>query len=71
LSKDEAARLIAAALANNEVFPGLTGNDRAMLYAGALGTGFRSAELASLAPVAFDVESDVQLEAVNAKNRQK
>jgi len=74
LAHAEVGRLIAAALASQQPYRGLTGVDRAILYAAALGTGFRSSELASLHPEAFELESDlptVKLEAAHAKNRQE
>ncbi len=37
---------------------GMTGPDRAMLYALALGTGFRAEELRTLVPERFDLDSD-------------
>ncbi len=55
----EAGRLIAAAFASKQVYRGLAGSDRPCYNATALGTGFRSAELASLAPEAFELVSEV------------
>lgn len=48
--------LLTAAAANERIFRGLTGADRAMLYAVAMGTGLRAAELASLAARSFELE---------------
>lgn len=53
LSADEAARLIAAARAGGPRH-GLSGPDRAMLYAIAMGTGLRASECLSLTPEGFD-----------------
>ena len=53
---------------------GMTGPDRAMLYALAIGTGLRSEELRTLAPERFDSDSDpptVTVLAGYAKNRRE
>jgi integrase len=50
----------------------LTGEERFMLYATALGTGLRASELASLTPRSFDLAGDyptVAIEAANEKAR--
>jgi integrase len=55
-------------------FRGLSGQDRAMLYGTAMGTGFRAAELASLRPESFDLSADPPTATVAAayvKNRQQ
>lgn len=57
LSPDEARRLIQATEREPSRW-GLSGPDRAMAYALALGTGFRLAELRSLTPERFDLEGD-------------
>ena len=57
LTADEQARLIAATRAGGVVMR-LPGPDRAALYLLALGTGFRAAELRSLAPGSFDLAAD-------------
>lgn len=57
LTPDEAARLIEATEAGPERF-GLSGPDRAILYALALGTGLRSAELRALTPERFDLAAN-------------
>jgi integrase len=57
LTPDEAARLIRAA-ERGPVVRGMTGPDRARLYALALGTGLRASELASLTPGRFDLAAD-------------
>jgi Phage integrase family len=72
LTAGEVRSIIAAALASGEVFRGLTGQDRAALYATAAGTGFRAAELSSLTPEAFELVATpptVTLAAGDAKNR--
>jgi len=71
LTPDELRAVIAAAAASGITFRELTGQDRAVLYATAAGTGFRASELASLTPNAFDLDctpSTVMLAAVDAKN---
>jgi integrase len=70
LTPDEAARLLQAA-ERGPVVRGMTGPDRARLYALALGTGFRASELASLTPERFDLAADpptVTVPAAYAKN---
>jgi integrase len=57
LTPEEATRLILAA-ESGLVVKGMTGPDRAMLYRVALGTGFRAAELASLTPASFRLDSE-------------
>ena len=53
---DEVSRLVHAA-EHGGAFCGLGGPDRAMLYRLAAGTGFRSAELASLTTASFDLNA--------------
>ena len=57
LSPDEAARVVQAAETGPEA-GNLTGPDRAILYALALGTGFRAKELGTLTPERFNLDSD-------------
>jgi len=57
VSEDEIARLIHAA-EHGPARMGMNGEDRAMLYRVALGTGFRRNELASLRPEDFDLDGD-------------
>ena len=70
LTPEEAAKVIKAAETGPEA-GGLTGPDRAMLYALALGTGFRADELATLTPERFALDADpptVTVMACYAKN---
>jgi integrase len=55
LSLPELRSLLRAASGSERVFRNLAGLDRAMLYAVAMGTGFRASELASLTPRSFDL----------------
>jgi integrase len=57
LSPEEAAKVVQAAESGPEAF-GMTGPDRAILYALALGTGFRANELRTLIPERFNLDSD-------------
>jgi integrase len=57
LTPGEASRVIQAAETGPEA-GGLTGPDRAVLYALALGTGFRAEELRTLTPERFDLDSN-------------
>jgi site-specific recombinase XerC len=57
LTLDEAARVVQAAEAGPDSM-GMTGPDRAVLYAVALGTGFRAEELRTLTPELFKLDSD-------------
>jgi Phage integrase family len=57
LSPEEAARIVQAAQTGPEA-GNLTGPDRAILYALALGTGFRAKELGTLTPERFNLDSD-------------
>src|SRR5262249_23611064 len=69
---DEIGRLLAAAAFSTKSFRGLAGPDRQMLYRVALGTGFRAAELAALAPDYFEFKANppvVILPAEFTKNR--
>jgi len=58
LTADEVSRLLAAALSSVRPFRGMSGEDRYYVYATALRTGFRAAELASLRPASFDLTAD-------------
>jgi hypothetical protein len=71
LSAAQLRAVIEAAAASARTFRGLTGKERAILYATAAGTGFRTSELASLTPGAFDLPSmppTATLAAADAKN---
>jgi integrase len=57
LTPNEAALVIEAA-ERGPLAMGMTGPDRAMLYALALATGLRASELASLTPERFDLDGD-------------
>ncbi len=57
LSPDEAARVIRAAESGPEA-GNLSGPDRAVLYALALGPGFHAKELVTLTPDRFNIDSD-------------
>jgi integrase len=65
-------RALLAASVGNVVVEGLTGPDRAMLYAVGMTTGFRASELASLAPGSFALDAEPPTATVKAgysKNR--
>ncbi|MGD9857552.1 MAG: hypothetical protein AB7U20_21630, partial [Planctomycetaceae bacterium] len=71
LTDTEIARLMHAAR-TGPVRRKLTGEERALLYASALGTGFRALELSSLTPAAFElyaVPATVTIEAADEKRR--
>jgi integrase len=73
LTDEELARLIMAA-EEGLPFRGMTGEDRAILYRTAVGTGFRANELRSLTPESFDLDRDTPLVTVQAaysKHRRK
>src|SRR5205823_2777702 len=57
LTQEEFDALIRATRAATP-YRGLSGSDRAMLYLVASYTGLRAAELASLTPVGFDLDTD-------------
>jgi len=57
LTPEEAVQVIQAA-ETGPAFRGLSGPDRAVLYALALGTGFRSDELRTLTPERFNLDRD-------------
>ena len=66
--------LLQTAGASQTVFLGLSGKDRAILYALAMVTGFRAGELASLLPRSFDLTAEgptVRGRAAYTKNRRE
>jgi len=74
LTDDELQQLIQTAMASERLFRGLTGEDRAMLYLVAANTGLRAAELGSLTPVSFNLQSEpstVRCLAAYTKNGQE
>src|SRR5262249_26535244 len=58
LDADELRRLLDVTRQSERRFRGLTGPDRFHLYAVACSTGFRASGLASLAPEAFDLDTE-------------
>lgn len=73
-TEEEAWRIIQEAEQHGKPYghAKISGEDRALAYMLALGTGFRSSELLSLTPASFDLDADtptVFLNAGNAKNR--
>src|SRR5215470_7934599 len=71
LPLEELHAIFQAARQSGQTFRGLTGPDRAILYAVACASGFRASELASLCPTAFDLDGKpptVTLAAEIAKN---
>ncbi len=71
---DELRALIDCTLRSPRTFRGQTGPARAAIYACAVGTGLRAAELHSLTPEAFRLNADppeVIVSASNAKNRKQ
>ena len=58
LTDEELKALVGATRASEQLFRGLSGTDRAMLYLVASNTGLRAGELASLTPALFDLASD-------------
>jgi len=73
LSDDELRRLLDTAKAGNPIF-GMSGEDRAMLYRLALGTGFRANELRSLTPTSFSLDAEtptVTVQAGSSKRRRQ
>ncbi|HQR43050.1 MAG TPA: tyrosine-type recombinase/integrase [Gemmatales bacterium] len=74
LSIPEFYKVFETTLASPKVFRKLTGQDRAMLYACAVGTGFRASELASLNPEDFKFDTSpatVRLRASETKDRKE
>jgi integrase len=72
LLPDEFACLLHTTRPSANEFRGLTGEDRYMLYATAVGTGLRASELASLTPALFDLDTGlpvVHVKAAYTKNR--
>jgi integrase len=71
LPLEDLRAILQAARQSSQTFRGLTGPDRAVLYAIACASGFRASELASLCPAAFDLDGKpptVTLAAEIAKN---
>ncbi len=71
---DAELRALIAEAARGPVYRGLTGEDRAMLYRLAVGTGFRAMELASLTPGSFQLDGDnpaVVVAAAHSKHRRE
>jgi hypothetical protein len=74
LEEAELRALLTAASVSEAVFRGLTGRDRSVLYAVAMTTGFRVAELASLGPSSFDFAAEsatATVKAAYSKNRRE
>jgi integrase len=74
LPLEELRRVLGAARASERTFRGLTGPDRALLYAVAAASGFRASELAALTPDRFALDDQpptVTLPAAFAKNRKR
>ena len=74
LPEKELQALLSAAGGSEVEFLGLTGNDRMMVYALAMTTGFRASELASLSPRSFDLEAaspTATVKAAYSKNRRE
>jgi len=72
LPLEELREVLEAARTNPVSFRGLDGIDRALLYATAMGTGFRAAELASLTPESFDLDAcAARVQAAYSKNRRE
>jgi len=74
LSQQELALMIAAADESREIVRELSGPDRAMLYALAIGSGLRASEIASLTVGSLQLDEDppiVIVEAAHSKRRQR
>ncbi len=74
ISQQELANVLEAAQQSEHSFRGLSGPDRAMLYAMAIGTGFRAGELASLSRRSLRLDGDqptVVVEAAYSKRRRR
>ncbi len=74
LVESELHRLLTAALQSATVQQELAGPQRAMLYALAMGSGFRASELASLTPRSFALDTDpptVTVDAAYSKRRRR
>jgi integrase len=67
LPAEDLKAILAAAQASDRTFRGLSGPDRAALYATACGTGFRVQELASLTPALFSLDDTPPTVALAAK----
>jgi integrase len=73
LTPDEASALVAAT-ESGPIVMDMTGHDRAILYAMAIGTGLRSKELRTLTPERFNLKSDpptVKVLGAYSKNRRE
>ncbi len=74
LTSDEIERLLVVTAKSDDTFLGLDGADRFVLYYVAFGSGLRAAEVASLTPESFDLDSDtpmVIVEAGTSKRRRR
>jgi integrase/recombinase XerD len=74
IEADGLRKLLVATAASKVDFAGLTGPDRRILYHVAMTTGFRSSELASLTPAAFDLDAatpTVVVRAAYSKSRRQ
>ncbi len=74
LKAAELAKLLETTAASADVYRGLTGPDRELLYHAACGTGFRVSELAALTPAAFDLDAEppaVTVGAAYTKNKKR
>ncbi len=72
LSIDELELVLAAAEASTETIRSLTGQDRAIIYLLGAATGYRAEELARLTPGNFDLDAElpvVRLKAKQTKNK--
>ena len=72
LTDYEMRALFTAARASSQAFRGMTGPERAILYATACATGFRAGELASLTPESFRLDGEaayIALGASQSKNK--
>lgn len=68
VSPDEMARLIDTTRASSKEIRNLAGPDRAMLYLVAFATGYRASELAMLRPENFDLDAEVPMAILPAKD---
>ncbi len=74
LDEAELRRLLIMAGTSTVTFRGITGPDRRILYAMAMGTGLRASELASVHPGAFNLSDSppvVNVQAAYTKNRKE
>ena len=63
----ELTKLFQATAASQRTFRGLTGPDRLALYLTACGTGFRAGELAVLGPESFDLDAELPVVVLPAR----